>query len=186
MLKQVALAKRGDPEAFQALMQSEKQKLYRIAFLYTHNEHDALEIFQETVYQAFRSIATLHNDNYFSTWLTRILINQAQAWLRKQQRMVPVSPDILQHTQLNSSVSIEPEVHMDLIQALGQLEETYRTVLILRYYRDYTIPQIADILDCPRGTVKTNIKRGLERLRIVLKGVYQDESATSLFQAGDR
>ncbi|GEC91483.1 sigma factor [Brevibacillus brevis] len=71
----VARAKAGDSDAFQMLIHQEKANLYKMAFVYTRNEDDALEVFQETVYKALISISTLKDDQYVTTWLTRVLIN---------------------------------------------------------------------------------------------------------------
>ena len=95
--KLVVRAKKGDAEAFQALIHEEKEKLYKMAYVYMQNEDDALEVFQETVYKAFKSIATLKNNDYFSTWVTRILINAAIALLKKKQKIVPLSNEILEN-----------------------------------------------------------------------------------------
>ena len=64
-LKLVARAKKGDADAFQALIHEEKEKLYKMAYVYMRNEDDALEVFQETVYKTFESIATLKNNRLF-------------------------------------------------------------------------------------------------------------------------
>ncbi|BAQ09020.1 RNA polymerase sigma factor sigv [Bacillus sp. OxB-1] len=172
-LKLVARAKKGDTEAFQALIHEEKEKLYKMAFVYMKNEEEALEVFQDTIYKALKSIASLKQDAYFSTWITRILINTAIASLRTKQKVVPLSPEIME--SLGESSSPESEDHMDLLQAMDEIEEKYKTVLLLRYYQDYTVSQIAMLLDCPEGTVKTNIRRGLTILRTKLKGVYLDD-----------
>ncbi|WP_257819902.1 sigma factor [Salipaludibacillus agaradhaerens] len=71
----VSKAKRGDIKAFEYLINLEKDKLYRLAFTYVKNEEDALEIFQETVTKALEKISGLKNEQYFSTWITKILIN---------------------------------------------------------------------------------------------------------------
>lgn len=171
--KLVERAKRGDTEAFQALIHEEKEKLYKIAYIYMKNEEDALEVFQETVYKSLTSIASLKNNEYFSTWVTRILINTAIASLKKKQKVVPLSPDILEQTE--EAESLAQEDQLDLLQAMNEIEEKYKTVLLLRFYEDYTIGQIADFLNCPEGTVKTNIRRGLALLRTKLKGAYLDD-----------
>ena len=69
---------------------------------------------------------------------------------------------------------------MDLLQAMDEIEEKYKTVLLLRFYQDYTVKQIATFLECPEGTVKTNIRRGLEILSTKLKGVYSDDRQNSI------
>ncbi|NEU32342.1 sigma-70 family RNA polymerase sigma factor [bacterium LRH843] len=175
--KLVARAKKGDTDAFQALIRDEKEKLYKMAFVYVRNEEDALEVFQETVYQAFMSIKALKENDYFSTWLTRILINTAIGFLKKRNKVVSISQEIVEHIEHAGKEDLEDK--LDLLEALDELEEKYKTVLLLRFYHDYTIFQISKLLNCPEGTVKTNIHRGLTHLRKKLKGVYEDDRKNS-------
>ena len=165
-IKKVQRAKKGNNKAFQELIEKEKVKLYKIAYVYMKNEEDALEVFQETVYKAFISIKNLKDERYFSTWLTRILINTALDLLNKKKRIIPMDREILES-------KIDPylpsETDPDLLHAVIELDEKYKTVLILRFYKDYTVKQIAELLDCPEGTVKTNIHREVNLLREILK-----------------
>lgn len=160
------------------LVHEEKEKMYRMAYIYMRNEDDALEVFQESLYKALNSINTLKNNDYFSTWLMRILINTAIATLKKKQKIISVEHEILD--QMVNGEYLQTEEHLDLLQAMDDMEEKYKTVLLLRYYQDYTVKQIAAFLDCPEGTVKTNIRRGLEILRPKLKGVYYDDRQNSI------
>ncbi|AKG37298.1 sigma-70 family RNA polymerase sigma factor [Paenibacillus durus] len=173
----VPRAMRGDPDAFQALIHQEKEKLYRMAYVYMRNEADALEVFQETVYKAFKSISSLQDSRYFSTWLTRILINTAIAHLKKNRKVTAMSPEALEN--IGDSYQLQLEDQLDLLQAMETLEEKYKTVLLLRYYKDYSVKQISEILGCPEGTVKTNIHRGLSILRKKLKGAICDDPRDS-------
>lgn len=173
----VPRAMRGDPDAFQALIHAEKEKLYRMAYVYMRNETDALEVFQETVYKAFKSITSLQDSRYFSTWLTRILINTAISSLKKNRKITAMSPEALEH--IGDSYQLQLEDQLDLLEAVETLEEKYKTVLLLRYYKDYSVKQISEIMDCPEGTVKTNIHRGLSILRKKLKGAAGDDPRNS-------
>ncbi|MEH7381021.1 sigma-70 family RNA polymerase sigma factor [Bacillus sp. JJ1533] len=164
--KLVAKAKKGNTRAFQELIDTEKTKLYKMAYLYMKNEDEALEVFQETVYKALASLKDLKNDTYFSTWITRILINTAIDQLRRKKRVIPMERDFLESKAPSYS---NKEVDSDLLNAMKGLDEKYKTVLVLRFYRDFTIKQIAEFLDCPEGTVKTNIHRGIALLRNQLK-----------------
>jgi len=179
-LKLITKAKKEDSIAFQELIHLEKEKLYKMAYIYMKNEDEALEVFQETVYQAFKSIKKLKQDQYFSTWMIRILINTAIATLRKKKRVVLINKEILDN--LAGGQIVETDEQMDLLNALNEIDEKYKTVLLLRYYQDYTIQQIAVILDCPEGTVKTNISRGIAVLKERLKGVYKDDRQNSVIQ----
>jgi len=157
-----------DERAFEDLVKKEKEKLYRIAFLYVKNENDALDIVQETIYKAFTSIETLREVKYFSTWITRILINNALDFLKKQKKIL-LSDEIDKINNLNNE---KAEDKIDLVNAVKRLKEPYKTAIILRFYKDFTIKQIANILDCPEGTVKTYIHRGIYKLKLDLGKEY--------------
>lgn len=177
-LNLISKAKKGDINAFQTLIHIEKEKLYKMAYVYMRNEDDALEVFQETIYKAFASLSKLKNEEYFSTWITRILINSAIDLLRKKKRVVPINQEVLENTSDTSSFN--SDVHIDLLKAMEEIEEKYKTVLLLRFYQDYTVKQIASMLKCPEGTVKTNIRRGLDKLKEKMKGVYSDDRQNSI------
>lgn len=174
----VILAQHGDEQAFYQLIEQEQHKLYRMAYVYVQNENDAVEVFQQTIIRAYEGLPQLKEPHYFSTWLTRIIINCCKTYIAKNKRVQPVEPQAL--VDLNSTSPTYIEEELDLWQALCQLEEKYKTVLLLRFYQDYSVKDIAAILQCPEGTVKTHIRRGLQALRQQLKGAYLDEWVQSI------
>ncbi|MFB7159608.1 sigma-70 family RNA polymerase sigma factor [Lysinibacillus sp. NPDC056232] len=153
-------AKKGNNQAFIELLQEEKVKLYKMAYIYMKNENDALDVVQETIARAYANIHTVKEEQYFATWLMRILINTALEMLRKNQKIVPLLEQQLEQEQISTN-----DEKLDLLQAIEQLEEKYKTVILLRYYRDLQIKEIADLLGCPEGTVKTNVHRGIQQLK---------------------
>ena len=159
-------AKKGNDKAFQELIEEEKHKLYRIAYLYVKNEDDALDVVQETIYKAYISIKKLKENSYFSTWLTRILINTALDFIKKKNHAIPI--DQFDHIPDSDEQEFGIEESMDLVQAIGRLNEPYKSVIILRYYQDYTIKQIAETMDYPEGTVKTHLHRAVKILKLDL------------------
>lgn len=169
----VSAAIQGNRMALQQLLKSEKEKLYRMAYTYVKNEEDALEIFQQTVLQAIESVHQVKEPAYFSTWLTRICINKALAFLKNHKKLVFMDGIEQRKTENDSNVDIAQQ--LDISNALNSLPEKYKTALMLRYYQDFTVKQIASVMDCPEGTVKTTIFRGLALLKKDLKGVYADE-----------
>lgn len=168
----VTAAIRGDRLALQQLLKLEKEKLYRMAYTYVKNEEDALEIFQQTVLQAIESVHQVKEPAYFSTWITKICINKSLKLLKKKKKLV-VMDEIEERRTAIASVDIAQQ--LDVANALGLLPDKYKTALMLRFYQDFTVRQIADVLECPEGTVKTLIHRGLALLKKDLKGVYEDE-----------
>ncbi|MGW9103390.1 sigma-70 family RNA polymerase sigma factor [Priestia megaterium] len=163
--KKVKKAKRGNEKAFQELIELEKNKLFRIAYLYVKNEADALDIVQDTVYKAFISIKRLKDPSYFSTWISRILINTCLDFIKKNSRVMPI--DIVNKKSHHESLALEDK--LDLVGAIERLEIQYKTVIIFRYYKDLSIKQIAEILECPEGTVKTRLHRAVHQLKLDLK-----------------
>ncbi|MBM7584626.1 RNA polymerase sigma-70 factor (ECF subfamily) [Bacillus pakistanensis] len=163
--KKIKKAKRGNEKAFQELIQDEKNKLFRMAYLYVKNEDDVLDIVQDTIYKAFISIKQLKDPHYFSTWISRILINTALDFIKKNNRTIPYS-DV---DGFRSDQNLRMEDKLDLIEAIDRLEVHYKTVIIFRYYKDLSIKQIAEILQCPEGTVKTRLHRAINQLKSDLK-----------------
>ncbi|MFJ5772455.1 sigma-70 family RNA polymerase sigma factor [Psychrobacillus sp. NPDC093180] len=170
--KKVKLSIGGDQEALLFLLKQEKEKLYRTAYSYVRNEADALDVFQQTVLLAIESIHRLREPKYFTTWLMKICINVSLGVLEKQKRVI--SMDDLKFQSLSTEIATSDE-KMDLLNAIYQLDEKYKTVLLLKYYEDLTFEQIAEILGEPIGTVKSNGKRALTKIKKILKGVYIDE-----------
>lgn len=164
-------AQQGNQKAFLKLVESDKEKLYKMAFLYVKNESDALDIVQETIMKAYVNMKTVKEERYFSTWLTKILINTALETLRKNSKIITLKEEAAE----KQSTILQIEEKMDLLQAIEQLEEKYKTVIILRYYRDLPVQQIADYLDCPEGTVKSNLHRAIQKLKQHYQGGQLDE-----------
>ncbi|EPD53302.1 TIGR02954 family RNA polymerase sigma-70 factor [Paenisporosarcina sp. HGH0030] len=159
-------AQQGDKKAFLHLIEIDKEKLYKMAYLYVKNENDALDIVQETITKAFVNMSTVKKEKYFNTWLTKILINTALDVLRKKSKIILLKEEMVE----KQSPDMRIEEKMDLLQAIEQLEEKYKTVIILRYYRDLPVQQIADYLNCPEGTVKSNLHRAIQKLKQFYQG----------------
>jgi RNA polymerase sigma-70 factor, ECF subfamily len=165
MVDLVKKAKKGNAKAFQELIQLEKARLYRMAYLYVKNENDALDVVQEAVYKAYVSIDKLKHPHYFSTWITRILIHAALDFIRKHEKMT--LKDDLDDVAKEQDLGIEDR--MDLVRAIERLDVPYKTVIILRYYKDLTVKQIAELLECPEGTVKVRLHRAISYLKTEMK-----------------
>ncbi|GAB6928531.1 sigma-70 family RNA polymerase sigma factor [Paenibacillus sp. JCM 10914] len=152
---------KGDEEAFYALVTIHRRRLYQIAYSYLHNEGDALELLQEAVCRAWMKCGKLKQPEAFVPWIIRILIHLCVDEQKRRKRMVPV--DHVPNT--GASTEMISDSKLDLERALGRLKPKYRHVLILKYYQDMTIADIANILECPEGTVKTRIHQGLKLLK---------------------
>lgn len=159
----VKKAIRGDDEAFEYIINNCKERLYRTAFAYVKNEEQALDVVQETVYKAYVSIEKLKNPEYFNTWITRILINNALTVIKKNSKVVYLDNNELINNIIANEANSDEKIY--IWQALEQLELKHREVIVLKYFDDLTVTEIARVLDCPVGTVKTYLNKGLKKLR---------------------
>jgi RNA polymerase sigma-70 factor, ECF subfamily len=164
-------ARKGDADAFAQLMENRKEKIYRIAYGYTKNRENALEIVSEAIYRAFISINKLKEPEHFNTWLIRILINCALNYINKSNKLLQL--DMAIDTEAKKEAVSEEEI-IDLYTAIDKLDEKHKTIIMLKYIEDLTIPDIAKILNWPVGTVKTYLNRALKKLKIELEETYNE------------
>ncbi|WP_102272249.1 sigma-70 family RNA polymerase sigma factor [Cytobacillus massiliigabonensis] len=170
--KLVQEAKKGNDEAFELLISSVRNKLYRTAYSYVRNEQDALDIYQETIYKAYTSLKTLKKPASFQSWIIKILIFKSIDFIRKESRHFTTDDEKL-FAEIISKESADGIAHsMDLSEAFKSLDPKYKTIILLRYYHDLSIREIANIMNCPEGTVKSHLSRAQKELRPILKEGY--------------
>ena len=158
----VKRAVRGDKNAFSELIHENKEYLYKVSFLYLKNEDDALEVLDETVYKAYSAITRLKKPENFKTWITQILINTAINFIRLRNKTL-----FIEDVNLCEEYILEnnKENKLDLSNALKQLKDKNSEILKLRYVEDMKISDIAEKVNLPQSTVKTNIRRSLKILK---------------------
>lgn len=161
----VAKAKNGDKEAFIELINENRLNIYRVAKGILKNEYDIEDAIQNTVIKAFEKISTLKNDDFFRTWIIRILINECNDILRKNKRVVSLE-DSIEKEKYDDKYE-----NMDLINAVKSLNEDLRNITVLYYFEDMSTVEIAKTLEIPEGTVRSRLSRAREKLRERMKEV---------------
>jgi RNA polymerase sigma-70 factor, ECF subfamily len=164
--EKVRIAKGGDGKAFYELVESKKDMLYKIAYTYTNDKDNALEIISETVLKAYVSLNKLKNPEFFNTWIVRIHINCCIDYVKKSKKTASWDEKLLTEPIQGY---VDREEIMDLKNSLDKLNEKLKTVIILKYFNNLTLTEISQILDYPLGTVKTNLHKALKELRLELK-----------------
>jgi RNA polymerase sigma-70 factor (ECF subfamily) len=144
------------------------EKYYRMAFSYTKNEADALDIVQESAYKAMKNSRKLKDGDLADIWIYRIVVNTSIDFLRKAKkyRDVPYE-DEAQNDVPYHEIGYEKADVMELLSALNPND---RTVIILRYFDNLKLEQISTILDESLSTVKSRLYRATQKLRINLEG----------------
>ncbi|MGL4740523.1 MAG: sigma-70 family RNA polymerase sigma factor [Sarcina sp.] len=163
--EKVKRARCGDEKAFLQLMNECKENLYKIAYSYVRNEDEALEIVQETVYKAYISIDKLKKDAFFKTWITKILINNAITYMKKNEKIIYLPDTAFFDKEIEKDEFKISDEKMYLWKAIDSLEDKHKEIIVLKYFNDMTIKEIGYILDYPIGTVKTYLNKALSNLR---------------------
>lgn len=138
-------------------------KYYRLAYNYVKNKDTALDMIQDSIVKALRSIDSLEDLEFMQTWFYRIVINTSIDFLRKHKRVIAMEDDRL-HIYLPPSENEWTD--LDLQRAIQQLPPTDQTLIVLRFFEDFKIEDVAHIMDLNVNTAKTKLYRALKKLRI--------------------
>lgn len=163
-------AKNGNRWALEQLLCENYHIVYGYLLKLSMNEELAKDVTQEVMVKAITHINRFKGDSKFSTWLISIASNTYKDGLKKN-RSVPVE---MEELNLVSSQNIEEDViqkeHIrKLKQSLSELSESQRKVFILKHYYNYSYDEIAKILNCPLGTVRSKLHYGILKLKSLLK-----------------
>ena len=151
-------AQRGSVSDLEALFREHWPRAYRAAFLVVHDSAAAEDIAQESFLAAVRSLDRFDFRRPFGPWLHRIAVNRAIDWARARAlRAETVEQDL--------PSPVPPELDDRMLPALASLDPDHRAVIVLRYLLEYTPGEIAELLELPRGTVNSRLRRGLDKLK---------------------
>jgi len=169
---------KGDAQAFEALMRRHNRAMFRTARAILHDDAEAEDALQEAYLQAYRTIGGFRGDAKFSTWLARVVANEALARLRKQVRRAAIVPlqggveiDQVNPTMENSmdqgpeSAARRAEMRKLLEKRIDALPGAYRPVFMLRAVEEYSVEETASILQIPAATVRSRFHRARSLLR---------------------
>lgn len=139
-----------------------QDSFYRLAFSYCKNQEAALDIIQEAILKAFSHLSSLKDPDLIRPWFYRILVNESLTYLRKNKRLIPMLeenmiPDNPGHTDLSTSLT--------LYQEIDRLDEKLKTIIILRFFEDMKLEDIAAVTNCNLNTVKSRLYRALKLLK---------------------
>ena len=162
--------KEGHLESYDELMQRHQQNVYHIAYSFAKSEQGAMDITQNIFLKAYENINRFREESQFKTWLTRISYNEGQNWFRKNKKHL-AHEDLSNHlTETSSPVTQEDDLlalenKTILLRSLYGLNTKYRLAIVLRYFENYPIRDIAETLNCSEGVVKNMLHRSLQKLK---------------------
>ena len=177
----VARVQKGDKGAFDLLVIKYQYKVHAIIFRYVKDIDEVNDVMQEAFIKAYRALEGFRGESAFYTWLYRIAVNTAKNYLIARNRRPPAfdinvddSDYSEENKQLHNVDSPENILYRDELQsvinvAIENLPEDLRTALMLREFEGLSYEEIADIMDCPVGTVRSRIFRARESLEEKIK-----------------
>jgi RNA polymerase sigma-70 factor, ECF subfamily len=188
----VTAIKRGDAQAFEELVLRHKNRVLAVAQRITKNREDAEDVAQESFHRAFLHLDAFQERSRFSTWLTRIAINEAFMVLRRRRRVVEIFPenpddDIKSGSEAFVDQRSNPEEHCSqgertqlLTEAINRLRPRIRTAILLRDIEERSVKETAQTLGVSITTVKARVFQGRRKLRKTLN----TEFLRGLYTAG--
>lgn len=159
----------GDREAFGALVDRETPAVYRVCLRILGSRHDAEDAAQESFVAAFRGIGSYRGEGTLQAWLLRIATRQS--FRRLAQRRPHATLDAVGEPRLvdlrdePTRLLVADEERSVIRDAVARLPDAYREVVALRFFAELSLAEIAEATGRPLNTVKTHLRRGLERLR---------------------
>ena len=164
-------AKRGDPEAFEALIEQTHKAVYGLVYRLVGNHDDAADVMQDTYLRIWRSLRSYRGDAAFATWAYRIAANAAMTHLKRRSREAEaVDPADLAHLERAPTQAEAPAESEALDRALARLPMPMRTVLVMKDVYGFSLAEIAKQVGATEGAVKVRVFRARRRLAEELYG----------------
>jgi RNA polymerase sigma-70 factor (ECF subfamily) len=172
----VRRVKKGDRHAFELLFSRYQHKILNLISRYLRDREDVEDVAQETFIKAFRALPRFRGESAFYTWLYRIAINTAKNHQVARSRRPPGTDldvddaeymdgtDALRESENPESALARDELSAEIDLAISQLPDDLRSAVTLREFDGLTYEQIAEIMDCPVGTVRSRIFRAREAI----------------------
>ncbi|SIQ38199.1 RNA polymerase, sigma-24 subunit, RpoE [Aeromonas sp. RU39B] len=172
----VERVQRGDKNAFNLLVRKYQHKVVNLVSRYVNNPGDVPDVAQEAFIKAYRSLATFRGESAFYTWLYRIAVNTAKNYLTSQGRRPPSSDveadeaeyydggEALTEVSTPENLILTDEIRETVFAAIDALPEDLRTAITLRELEGLSYEEIAEIMECPVGTVRSRIFRAREAI----------------------
>ncbi|SHJ30879.1 RNA polymerase sigma-70 factor, ECF subfamily [Clostridium cavendishii DSM 21758] len=162
----VAQAIQGDKDAFCYLIRYFEKDMNAIAMCILKDEANVADAIGEGVLKAYKNINTLKNLNVFKSWLLKIIVNECNAILRKNSKLVVLDKNDFEFIECNDKYE-----NLDIKRALENLSPKHKIIIELYYYQDMSVEEIGNILEISEGTVKSRLSRARQNLYQMLREV---------------
>lgn len=171
----VRLCQSGDLSAFDGLVRRHQDRIYRLVYKIMNDSNEYDDVAQEVFLRAYRSIKKFRFQSSFSTWLTQIAINQCIYHLKKRERFRSLSIKFIRQIPIEPQTIAENNEKRDIVcKAINSLSIKQRVPVIMHYFEGYNCDEIAEILKCSVGTVKSRLFYARMELKEILRPFLDD------------
>lgn len=154
-----------DKEFFIQKINENRLKMYKTAISILKDEDDANDAIQEALYSAYKNYYSLREKSYFTTWIIKILINKCYNIINKNKKIAYIDDTIIQNTESSED---NYEIENSLEWVLNQIDKDLKEIVVLYYYDDFSVADIANVLEIPQGTVKSRLSRAREQIKEII------------------
>ena len=155
----VKKAKQGDTDELGNLIMEYTQTMYRVGFSILKNDEEILDAISNTTVIVFEKIDTLKNEEFFKTWLTKILINECYKIYKQNKKIIYLD----NYSQDDLSYN-DKYCDFETRKIIKELDKDLQEIVMLYYYEDFSVKEISKILKIPEGTVKSRLSRARAEL----------------------
>ncbi|MGL5677336.1 MAG: RNA polymerase sigma factor [Cellulosilyticaceae bacterium] len=165
----------GNMKAFEQLFENYKGSALKTIYLLTNNKSMSEDILQEVFVLCYLNIKSLRNPSYFKTWFFKILTHTTWTYMKKEGKLI-LTEDMSIYTEAHTSTVWQEDIRAnemksELYEQIERLEVKLKVVVILYYYNDFSIREIAKTMGCLEGTVKSRLYRARKQLEENLRQV---------------
>jgi RNA polymerase sigma-70 factor (ECF subfamily) len=163
----VEACRRGERDAFRALFETYKGKVYSVALRFSGSQAAAMDIAQDTFLKLFSCIGEFRGDSGFETWVYRMVVNRCLDQKRRSRRLVPLADSFLASLSVPGDALaglLRSEVSARVKAAVEKLPPEMRIAIVLRYTEGLSYDRMAEVLGCSQGTVASRLNRAHKAL----------------------
>lgn len=174
---------KGDQQAFQIIYEHTRDHVYRTVTFLVSNQQDVSDIVSEVYIELFKSLPNYDYNQSFRSWLNGLIIRQVSHWKRKEWRKLRLFErrkllELEVPNQKYEDKLVRDENDQELTSCVKRLPYKLRVVIILRYYQDHSMEEIATLLNIPVGTVKSRHHNALKKLRKTAEHPFNSEEGS--------
>ena len=166
-MREVNESVNSSPESFERLVNTVKVKLYKTGMAILKNDDDVCDAIQETLMSAYKNFSTLREERYFSTWITRILINKCYDIIKKNKKVAYLNEQM--EVEANEAYYDRYKEDSTVERILSQINPELKLVTVLYYYDEFSVKEISEMLNIPEGTVKSRLARARDKMYEIIK-----------------